>query len=542
MNVELRRTASWRSWTFAAVVAFGTTVSLAPRDASAYGNRFCHWPGAGIISVPVYINFNHFAEFGYDPGDIIANARWVWNSQGGTKLVLTDGGASTLEDAATGTILINANPVNSANPGAIATTVTDYPAGECTEADVVFHMNWAHCGELGQQGCVDMWATALRELGHAIGLADSAANPSVMYTDAPGVGRRFLYPDDYAALRCYGAGAPCNGHGYLGRTDALLEYKYSTNRGSTFWDGIDPTDGYTTLPPAVSYGYVNSTDRYVLARVTNVTDDGQIYWTYGTGSTAWPAWSQVTGAKSFTGVSLVRGSSYYIMAYPDDTTSRTVQVRRSADGAAWSGAASAGIATPLRPAMARLPGLNDILMVYADGNYTLQFRKSVDDGATWNDCPDQICDDLTNGWCPIFVAFAPAIACESTTVCTIWWPDGTNSRPHIRERRIWVNIGASPCVGSTSAEPLLPARSGRWFATRHGDLTATYDGTNDDWVLGFRERNGASSALTYWRDADADYYDEYTSGGLVSDGALSSPGIVYTSGSPSPRVGIFFSL
>ncbi|MBI5487291.1 MAG: matrixin family metalloprotease [Deltaproteobacteria bacterium] len=523
------------------MIVAGTFAALVPREASAYLDRFCHWPGTTPFSVPVYINFNNFAQFGYQPGDTIVNARWVWNSQGGTILTLTDGGSSTLENAVLGTILVNADRVKPDQPGAIASTAWSFNgAGECTKMDIIFHMNWAHCGELGQQGCTDMWRTALHELGHAIGLGHSDANPSVMHaTGAGGIGGRFLYPDDYAALRCDGAGTPCNGHGYAGRTDAMLEYKYSTNGGSSFTDGTDPANGYTTMAPAVAYGYVSSTDRYVLARVTSGADDGQIYWTYGTGATTWPAWSAVSGAKSFTGVSLVRGSAYYIMAYPDDTATRTVQIRRSADGTAWSAATSAGITAPVRPAMARLPGTDDILMVYADDSYTLQFRRSLADGATWADCADAICENP--GWCPIHVAFAPAIACESTSTCTIWWPDGTNERPHIRERRLTVTIGDATCVVNASGARLLPPQSSRWFATLHGDLSATWDATYDDWVLGFRERNASTSALTFWRNAGTALYDDYTSGGLVSNGALSSPGIVYTAGSPSPRVGIFFA-
>ena len=526
----------------------GALISLAPAGASAY-DRWCHWPGAGVVSVPVQTNINNYLMYGYDPTQVFVNARWVWNSQGGSNLQLTSGGTTTLESAAAGTILFNTDRVHPGAPGAIATAdLNNDGAGQCEEMNITFHMNWAHCtgmeeGGPATAGCADMWSVALHELGHTIGFNHSATT-AVMNAGYSDQGQRFLYPDDVAGLKCTGGGAPCNGHGYGGRTDATLEYKYSTNRGTSFSDGTDPVNGYTTLPPAVAFGRPGGTDRYVIARVSSSANNGQIYRDYGNGSSAWAGWLGVSGAKSFTGVSLVRGSGYYIMTFPDDTGSRTVKATRSTDGVAWTTPASIGFSTPLRPAMARLPGTDDILMVYVDSQYRLQFWRSLDDGTNWDECVDAICDPSyrNNGWCPQYVTFAPAIACESTSSCIIWWTDGVNPAPHIRERKIWVSIAAAPCVGSVSAEPIIPPVSGRGFLSLHGDLTGTYDAANDDWVLGFRERNGATSALTWWRDADADDFDPYLGSGLVSDGALSSPGIAYTTDAASPRVGIFFSL
>ena len=124
----------------------GALIILAPAGASAY-DRWCHWPGAGVVSVPVQTNINNYLMYGYDPTQVFVNARWVWNSQGGSNLQLTSGGTTTLESAAAGTILFNTDRVHPGAPGAIATGAKR-PSASLVAAHRTAHRGaWAarHC-------------------------------------------------------------------------------------------------------------------------------------------------------------------------------------------------------------------------------------------------------------------------------------------------------------------------------------------------------------------------------------------------------------
>jgi hypothetical protein len=356
---------------FAMAVAVVACVTGFSVPAQAW-SKACKWPtpgGGQIVHIPVRVHCQSFEQYGY-PCSSVRDAVWLasrpWNVTTSSEVRLQYPSVTSSWAAEPGEIRIRMHPQHS-TPTVLAST--GYCAGNQPTINVHASHHWSLTLPT-PEGAWDMVTILTHELGHALGMNHSSANPGAcggvklpcdplngipceraMMTAGAGVDTRSrtLWWDDIIGFS-YGGDPNCDYAIAKQGGDMLL--RASTDAGET-WSTIETIGasvGYTMTPGMAADGFGN-----LVLGLVNPGNQTQI-WRYTGSLSAVASMGWALAAPTFAyGNGMFVGALPLFFQGPSLPSDRTGELRvfRSTDGgASWFWIQYPAMPTAHRPAIA----------------------------------------------------------------------------------------------------------------------------------------------------------------------------------------------
>lgn len=488
----------------AAVLAVAAGV---PARAHAW-SRACNWPtgGSGTTTVPVYLNCDSFAEFGFACNDVINIVQRgidPWNNVAGTALRFAYMGTTTSRVGTAGQVTIMMNGMHSAagppawgDPSRSASAF-DY----CNAATIVIHGDWYHNTRGGDGGPSYnlMLMSMLHELGHTTGLNHANDPPGCASGTTNGASvmlgnpNDVIYSDDYAGM----LGTVPGTCGYAPRLPSGgVRVKAASDHAT--WVTQTSCLGSTNLTPAIAVGGApgGPGNGYMLQAATDVNGYVQVYrYSSSTGCTL--VYSSVF-VKAIAGPRLAAYPGGFILAYP--------QLVANNDGKAQIFFFNSDASTYYQANVPSWATYHSIGIAWSSYNSKvyLAFSKppqNGNEGTLFVSMSSDLFNFDAGTSLNTYTETGPGIVCPGSPASSLCWVatgDARVSGQTIRETLFGWDTNGVPSFTAQSFR--FPISNGRWITTRY-DVSAAWEPAGGGYVAyGFREADGAKSADIAWID------------------------------------------